>query len=132
MSEVFNTVYTVGARINGFQVRGVAENRNINSPTSIQRIGRRVLTIVDENYDCPERAIAHSYHILRERTILSKSVQIDVTTPIPHLQTGNLISIEKSSSPGNPELFYIVGFTLPVGVGNMSINAVSIRDLQFS
>jgi len=129
----YNEIAVMGAVLNGRQAKGLAQNLNISSPTRIQLIGRKCdKPVIDENYYADELCQAYAEHLLKQKTILQKSITIN-SAPIPHLQTNKLVSIDKPGYLPRPERFLVSAYSIPLSqTGTMSITATNINELQFT
>lgn len=129
MSYVYNDIKVIGSVLNGTQVQGRATNTNPMSETSVNKIGYRTLVISDSKYTTFKQCNEYAKYELKNRTIMQRSVSFS-TTPIYHLNEGDLITLLKEEN-GIPEKYLVIGFTLPLGyAGAMNISAVSINDLD--
>lgn len=130
MSDIYNEVQVVGAMISGYQIQGRAQNNNPASALSIDKIGRRTLWVSDTKFNDIARAQEYAEYELKRRTALQRAVSFECS-PIFHLKENDLITITRTDINKSyvPEIFVVNGYTLPLGGGNMSVNAVSINEL---
>ena len=129
IEKVYNEISVIGAILNGKQAKGLAQNNNPYSPTSIQRIGRKCdKPYEDENYWVDEQCQALAEYYLKQRTILQKSVTI-TSAPIFHMGVNKLVSVDKKTID-RQEKFLVSGYTLPLSqVGTMTTTVTNINDL---
>jgi hypothetical protein len=132
-SQVFNDVLVTGATVNGFTARGRATNRNIRSPFNVETIGLKTKprseTTSDQyvsNEQCEDLARWH----LKMDTAMKQSVAINCTQ-LFHLHENGLVTLRRPDRGLEPERHLIMGYSLPMGMGNMVIDAVSVNDLPF-
>lgn len=129
--DTYNSIRVIGAILNGFQVSGLAQDKNINSPTSVMRIGAKFdKPVIDENYHSPQAAQAYAEYLLKQATIMQKRITFN-SSPIYHLNVDELVTLDKPDFINHPEPYLVSGFTLPIGTGQMSITATAARDLDF-
>lgn len=131
LSDIYNDVQVVGTILNGYQIKGSAQNNNPASALAIDKIGRRTLHISDTKFYTDIQATEYAEYELKRRTALQRAVSFECT-PIFHLKENDLVTITREDIQASevPELFIVNGFTLPLGQGNMSVNAVSINELE--
>lgn len=131
LSDIYNDVQVVGTILNGYQIKGSAQNNNPASALAIDKIGRRTLHISDTKFYTDTQATEYAEYELKRRTALQRAVSFECT-PIFHLKENDLVTITREDIQASevPELFIVNGFTLPLGQGNMSVNAVSINELE--
>lgn len=130
MSEVYNVVQVIGDILNGYQAKGEAVNDDPASETSIYgSIGRKVKRIEDTTYyadaQCQDLA---EWHLKR-----CKALQYSITfssSPLYHLQENMLVGVANPENNFEIEPFLINGFTVPIGLGEMSINATSVNKIN--
>ncbi|MHC1722434.1 MAG: hypothetical protein AB9836_04415 [Aminipila sp.] len=127
-SSVYNDIIVVGAIANGKQAKGRAENNDISSTTSIQRIGRKTLRIVDSKYVSDAQCKELAEWQLKRKKIKEKSITFK-TTPIYHLIENRLIELNRLDD-NISQRYLIGGFSMPISqIGQMSINATSINEI---
>lgn len=131
LSDIYNDVQVVGTILNGYQIKGSAQNNNPASALAIDKIGRRTLHISDTKFYTDTQATEYAEYELKRRTALQRAVSFECT-PIFHLKENDLVTITREDIQASevPEIFIVNGFTLPLGQGNMSVNAVSINELE--
>ena len=131
-SKVFNEVQIYGAVLSGKQTKGLAQNNNINSPTCIKQIGRKIAKpIINETYYSDSQSNAYAEYLLKQYTVLNRSIAI-TSEPIPHIELNKIITIDRPNAIQRPERFLVTGYTIPISTtGEMTINAVSTNDLVF-
>lgn len=130
MSEVFNVVQVIGDILNGYQAKGEAVNDDPASETSIYgSIGRKVKRIEDTTYyadtQCQELAEWH----LKRCKALQYSISFSAS-PIYHLQENMLVGVANPENNFKVEPFLINGFSVPIGLGQMTINATSVNKIN--
>jgi len=129
MSDVYNVVQVIGDILNGYQAKGEAINDDASSETSIYgSIGRKVKRLEDTTYyadsQCQELAEWH----LKRMKALQSSISFS-SSPIYHLQENMLVSVPNPENNFEMEPFLVNGFTLPIGIGEMSVNATSVNKI---
>ena len=130
LSDIYNEVQVLGTILEGAQIKGLAQNNNPASALAIDKIGRRTLWISDTKFYTNTQATEYAEYELKRRTALQRAVSFECS-PIFHLKENDLITITRSDINKSyvPEIFVVNGYTLPLGGGNMSVNAVSINEL---
>ena len=130
INEMCNDVRIIGAVSNGVQVSGRATNRNPASDCCVARVGYNTFTETQSKYYTCEQCNELAKYYLRRKTMVQKQVSF-TSTPLYHLHEGDLVTILRPEVSGEPEPYLVTGFTLPLGgTGAMTINAVSINDLN--
>ena len=130
MSEVYNVVQVVGTVLNGYQAKGEAVNDDLASETSIYgSIGRKVKYIEDTSYYADEQCQALAEWYLKRLKALQSSISFR-TSPIYHLQENMLVSVSNPDNNFAMESHLIDGFTIPIGLGEMSITTTSINKIN--
>lgn len=130
MSEVYNVVQVIGDILNGYQAKGEAVNDDPASETSIYgSIGRKVKRIEDTTYyadsQCQELAEWH----LKRCKALQYSISFSAS-PIYHLQENMLVGVANPENNFEIEPFLVNGFSIPIGLGQMTINATSVNKIN--
>lgn len=130
LSDIYNEVQVLGTILEGAQIKGSARNNNPASALAIEKIGRRTLWVSDTKFYTNTQATEYAEYELKRRTALQRAVSFECS-PIFHLKENDLITITRSDINKSyvPEIFVVNGYTLPLGGGNMSVNAVSINEL---
>lgn len=130
LSDIYNEVQVLGTILEGAQIKGLAQNNNPASALAIEKIGRRTLWVSDTKFYTNTQATEYAEYELKRRTALQRAVSFECS-PIFHLKENDLITITRSDINKSyvPEIFVVNGYTLPLGGGNMSVNAVSINEL---
>lgn len=130
ISEVYNVVQVVGDVLNGYQAKGQAVNDNPASETSIySSIGRKVKYIEDTTYYADEQCEALAQWYLKRMKALQSSISFNCT-PMYHLQENMLVSVANPENNFEMESHIVDSFTLPIGLGNMTINTTSVNKIQ--
>lgn len=129
MSEVYNVVQVVGDILNGYQAKGEAVNNDPASETSIYgSIGRKVKRIEDTTYYADSQCQELAEWYLKRLKALQNSIAFS-SSPIYHLQENMLVGIANPENDFEVEPYLINGFTIPIGLGEMSINATSVNKI---
>ena len=129
MSQVYNVVQVVGAILNGYQAKGQAVNQDVASETSVNSsLGRRVYRMEDSAYYADEQCQALAEWHLKRMKVLENSISFN-SSPMYHLQENMLVNVTNPEKNYELEPFLIGGFTLPIGIGTMTINATSVNKL---
>ena len=130
-SSIKNKVVVVGANINGFLCKGVAENTNPNSLYNINgSFGVKSIKITDNlipsNRMCEERAKYELDKYMKNYVTLSfQSVWI------PHLEPGDIIRWTKEDWGIENEEFLVKTVSLPLnGKDFMSLSLVNTKEIS--
>lgn len=129
-TEVFNDILCVGATTNGYLAKGRATNNNIKSNLCVQRIGKKTKVYEDTNYYSDGLCQDWANYLLRNNTILQTSLSLQ-TIPLYHLDVNKLITITNTKYHLKEEKFLINSLSIPLGLGQMTISATSINELEF-
>lgn len=129
-TDVFNDILCVGATTNGYLAKGRATNNNIKSDLCVQRIGRKTKVYEDTNYYTDDLCQDWANYLLRNNTILQTSINI-ATIPLYHLDVNKLITITNPKNHLQEEKFLINSLSIPLGLGQMTISAASVNELEF-
>ena len=129
-SEVYNDILCVGATTNGYLAKGRATNTNIKSDLCVQRIGKKTKVFEDTNYYTDGLCQDWADYLLRNNTILQTSINLQ-TIPLYHLDVNKLITITNTKYHLKEEKFLINSLSIPLGLGQMTISAASINELEF-
>lgn len=130
-SQIKNRVVVVGANINGFLCKGIAENTDPNSLYSIYGpFGTRSVKIEDNlipsNTMCEERARYELQKSMRKYITLSFQC-----TWIPHLEPGDVVRWTKSDWHIDNEEFVVNSISLPTnGTDLMSISMTNLKEIS--
>lgn len=129
-TDVYNDILCVGATTNGYLAKGRASNMNVKSDLCVQRIGRKTKVYEDTNYYTDGLCQDWANYLLRTNTILQTSVNL-TTVPLYHLDVNKLITITNPKNHLKEEKFLINSLSIPLGLGQMTISASSINELEF-
>jgi len=129
-SSVYNDILCVGATTNGYLAKGRATNTNIKSDLCVQRIGKKTKVYEDTNYYTDGLCEDWANYLLRQNTILQKSISL-TTIPLYHLDVNKLITITNEKENLKQEKFLINSLSIPLGLGQMTISATSVNELEF-
>ena len=127
---VYNDILCVGATTNGYLAKGRATNNNIKSDLCVQRIGKKTKVYEDTNYYTDDLCKDWANYLLRNNTILQTSINIS-TVPLYHLDVNKLITITNPKKHLKEEKFLINSLSIPLGLGQMTISASSVNELEF-
>lgn len=128
-TEVFNDILCVGATTNGYLAKGRATNNNIKSDLCVQRIGKKTKVYEDTNYYSDGLCQDWANYLLRNNTILQTSLSLQ-TIPLYHLDVNKLITITNEKYHLKEEKFLINSLSIPLGLGQMTITATSVNELE--
>ena len=129
-TEVFNDILCVGATTNGYLAKGRATNNNIKSDLCVQRIGKKTKVYEDTNYYSDGLCQDWANYLLRNNTILQTSLSLQ-TIPLYHLDVNKKKTITNTKYHLKEEKFLINSLSIPLGLGQMTISATSINELEF-
>lgn len=130
MSEVYNVVQVIGTILNGYQAKGEAINDDVSSETNIySSIGRKVLRIEDTTYYADEQCEELAKWYLKRTKALQSSISFN-SSPIYHLQENMLVAVANPENNFEMENHLVDGFTLPIGLGQMTITTTSINKIN--
>lgn len=131
-TETYNDIMTFGAVLNGNLATGRATNRNVQSDTCVQLIGTKTKVFEDTNYYADELAQEWAEFLLKQYTVLNKSLNI-TCSPMYHLDVNKLIEVTDPKNNYNQEKFLINSISIPLSYsGSMTINATSVNDLIYN
>ena len=129
-TEVFNDILCVGATTNGYLAKGRATNNNIKSDLCVQRIGKKTKVYEDTNYYSDGLCQDWANYLLRNNTILQTSLSLQTIT-LYHLDVNKKKTITNTKYHLKEEKFLINSLSIPLGLGQMTISATSINELEF-
>ena len=131
-SEVYNSVYVIGANINGAIVKYKAQNNNLLDPNSIPNIGFERVKIMEEpNLETQEQCQNLAEYWLKRTTASQNEISIS-SVPMYHLQADEIITLTDPQQNLDRERFLINSYSIPLKIGGeMSITAVKSQDLDF-
>ena len=131
-TEMYNDIMTFGAVLNGNLATGRATNKNVRSDTCVQRIGYKTKVFEDTNYYADELAQSWADFLLRQYTILNKSITL-TSSPMYHLDVNKIIEITDIENNYRQDKFLINSLSIPLSYsGVMTINATSVNDLIYN
>lgn len=130
-ADVKNDVLIIGAGLTGSEIYGRAYNDDPASDTCISRIGRRTHVETRAEYWNTEQCIAYAKFLLKRKTILQKEISIECSQ-LYHIEENNVVVVQRKDKEGAPfEKHLVQSYSIPItGQGGMTINAVSVNDLQ--
>lgn len=129
-SDVFNSVLVIGDNSNGNVCSYKAINNNIRSDLSVNALGfERCKVITDTNISTTDQAKARAEYELKKLITLQSSLKL-TCGPMYHLDIDDVISLTDKSLDLNQERFIIQGIQIPFGIGNMTIDAAKIIELE--
>lgn len=130
-SQIKNKVIVIGANINGYLCKGIAENKNPNSLYNINSsFGVKTMKITDNlipsNSMCAERA---NYELKKSMTnYITFSFQ---STWIPHLEPNDIIRWTKDEWGIESEEFLVKSISLPLDSSQlMSVTATNLKEIS--
>ncbi len=131
-TEMYNDIITLGAVLNGNIATGRATNTDVTSDICVQKIGKKTKVFEDTNYYADELAQAWAEFLLKQYTVVNKSVNL-TSSPMYHLDVNKIITITDPKKNYDEERFLINSLTIPLSFsGSMTINATSVNDLIYS
>jgi hypothetical protein len=127
--KVKNSVYIFGDNVNGSQCHGEAQDSYIFSNTKVDLIDERVLVIEDDiiytNDLCQQRA---NYE-LKKAVLLNEVIDTNCIT-IPHLNEGDIVTIEDDGNGLERDRRLIQNITLPLKYDTqMQVNLWQVRQI---
>lgn len=124
---VINEYHVIGDNINGELFSAKASNDNAGSPLCIERIGRRVGLLEDQNIYSDDLAQQRADYELRKASILKTTVSVS-SSFIPLLFVNNIVEISDEFYNWDREKFIIqsIGF----GLGNETEMTLEVSNLQ--
>ena len=124
-----NYCVVYGDNINGLQLKGVAEDTNIFSPTNTSKIGKRIMVIEDDIIYNNSLAMQRAEYELKNAIQLYESVDIK-HIPIDIIQEGDIILIEDDSNGLNRDRYLIKNINLPLKYdAEMTMSVWKTRDI---
>ena len=129
-TDVYNDIICVVATTNGLLAKGRATNNNVKSDLCVQRIGKKTKVYEDTNYYSDGLCQDWANYLLRTNTTLQTSISL-TTVPLYHLDVNKLITITNPKNHLKEEKFLINSLSIPLGLGQMTISASSINELEF-
>ena len=132
VSEVFNRVIVIGSTSNGSYHRAEASNNDPSSPTSVQRIGVRTASIInDANITSDYLAEERAQYELRKILLIRTSTSFN--TPLNPFPTVNgVVTITSPYYNMVKERFVVQSISCSIDhSGTMSISASSVWNLPF-
>ncbi len=124
LSDVYNSVTVTGATLNGLQAKGVAQNTDARSGTSVNRIGMKNYSEEQSSYYTNLQCQEMAEYLLQQKSSLLTTTTID-SVPIYHMDVNCLITLERPEVSSAVDTYLVTGYSIPVGqTGSMSINAV--------
>lgn len=131
-TETYNDIMTFGAVLNGNLATGRATNKNVQSDTCVQLIGTKTKVFEDTNYYADELAQEWAEFLLKQYTVLNKSLNI-TCSPMYHLDVNKVIEVTDPDGDYHEEKFLINSLSIPLSYsGSMTVNATSVNDLIYS
>ena len=132
----FNIVTVATDNTSGVVYSYTAKNKNPMSPVCIQNIGERGYTggevkialgdIASSGVTGKERCRQYAEHLLLQNICMTTNESF--TYPlIPHFNVDNTIKIINEGFNFNAQLFLIQGLTIPLGLNDMTVNAVNLE-----
>lgn len=123
---VFNDVIVLGAVTNGRQAKARVQNRDINSDSSIERIGLKTKTpYQSDQYYSDDQCIVLAQHYAQIDMALEKAGTISAL-PIYHLDVGQIVTISTEHNYMSQEKYLVTGFSHNFN-GTMNINVTNLR-----
>lgn len=132
LNDIVNSIVVVGNSVNGAVHRATAENDQASSPLCVQRIGRRLGSIInDTNITTDLLAQERADYELRKQLILRSSTNVTVMYN-PLLNVNNLIAISDEFFELDHEKFLLQGVSCSLDYsGQMNITVSNIVNLPF-
>ncbi len=131
-AAVKNRITIVGGNVNGGTLfRALAENNNPQSPTRINKIGKKNLYIEDSNIYSEALAQQRADYELNKISIMQLSMEI-VSSYMVHLDVNNCVAITDRFLNYHKQRFIIQAIAIPLStVGTINITCTNINSLPF-
>jgi hypothetical protein len=130
--NIKNSVYVVGATVDGEIFNANAKDTNLESPTRISLIGEKILSITDDNINTTQYAQDRSNYELKNNKILYISVTI-TCLPILNLDVNCVVDLTDKDLEFNEQRLLIQSIEDPYTDGqNMTIVCSGVNELAFS
>lgn len=121
--NVFNAVrvYATAEQgsVTGARFVAVRENNDPESPTSIQRIGRRPTTYSSDLFTSQQQVDQYADNFLTNSLLQDYSLSFESVT-YPWLEANDVIQVYEEAPSGFPTRYLLSEFSLPIGLGPMS------------
>lgn len=132
MSNVLNKVVVIGSTSSGGYYRAVKVNSDPDSPTSVQRIGARMGSVVsDSNITTDYLADERATYELRQQLLFKTAVSLSVPLN-PLLEVNNMIDVTENFYGMKQQRFLIKSVSAEIGYGGtMTIGISNVKNLGF-
>jgi hypothetical protein len=129
LTTIINTVFVVGDNPNAIIApEAFLENKNAQSPFSVDKIGTRSRLISSSVIQTKQEAEDYAEYMLNQLSRLQQNVPLN-TTFIPHLEINNLFTFSNKFYNFDRQEFFIQSITFPIGLGTMSLQGIKIQEL---
>lgn len=126
--KIYNDIIITGEGLNDESVWGRATNYDPNSNTNVDLIGMKTYRENKAGYTTTQQCVSLAKWYLKRKTVLKNQITI-TCGQLYHLQENGLISVKRTDKPNSPiERHVIQSFSIPLGQGSMTIQAVSVND----
>lgn len=124
-----NYCVVYGDNLNSEQVKGVAEDTNIFSPTNTSKIGKKTMVINDDVIYTVSLAMQRAEYELKNAIQVYESVDIKCI-PIDIIKDGDIIIIEDDSNGLNRDRYLVKNIDLPLNNnGEETMTVWKTRDI---
>lgn len=131
-SNAFNYCLVLGDNINGAIARGVAQNNDLLSPTSIPNIGLKPMPPINDNIisTSPLAVERAKYELKRATVVLTESSISSV--PLYHLDVDRVVEIYDDYLNFNGKRSVIDSYTIPLNNASMSLGLVDTFEITLT
>jgi hypothetical protein len=124
-----NYIVVYGDNINGYQVKGVAQDDNPFSTTNVDKVGKRVKVDEDDVIPSDMYAIAKAEYLLKEYIQLYESIEASAM-PIDIIGEDDIVEVEDDDIGLERERLLVRSFNLPLTHNSeMSMSIWKTRDI---
>lgn len=124
------TVYTNASNL--VNVSATVYNRNPQSPLRVDYVGMRMLEPQEITYvycrqdEMKERCKEYGEYLLLQKTLMGTAITFN-SPIIPHMDVNATIGITDDYYGTENQTFVVQSLTIPLGAGEMSVNACNIQ-----
>ena len=131
-SEIYNDVVVTGATIAGITARARVTNRDVRSPFSVLNIGQLKTMprgdTTSEQYVTNQQCFDLGLYFLKMHSIMRSNVTIRCSQMF-HLYENAIVTLYRPDRNNALERHLITGYSIPIGLGEMTINCASVNDI---
>ena len=129
LTKTVNKVCVVGNNPNNSSpIMAIAENKNANSPISIQKIGVKNRYLESETIQTLTEAKDYANYMLESLSIEQNNISFQCTL-IPSLTVNKLFTLTDTFYKIVQEIFLIQSATFPIGIGLIQLSGSNIKEL---